>query len=194
MSSRSLRMRTTNNSLSTMSSPVTTSSRSASGSTPAPTVNTPASPPSQPVSLPDNSALAHAISRALAESFLRCCLSSRFKWREHTHGRDGWSSLLGFDINAASGILKLRYSRPYPSIFRYAYCALVISTYSSFESPSAVSTLPAMSSANLPVVGGSCGGPTGTESSTKHLWWALVMLQSRISLFVRLQQGFCRLG
>ena len=108
-----------------MSSPVTASSRSASGSTPAPTVNTPASPPSQPVSLPDNNALAHAISRALAESFLRCCLPSRFKWREHKHGRDGWSSLLGFDINAASGILKLRYSRPYPSIFRYACCALV---------------------------------------------------------------------
>ena len=42
-----------------------------------------------------------------------------------------------------------------------------ISTYSSFEGPSAVSTLPAMSSANLPVVGrGSCGGMTGSESST----------------------------
>ena len=118
VSSRSMRMRTTNNSLSTMSSPVTASSRSASGSTPA-------SPPSQPVSLPDNNALAHAISRALAESFLRCCLPSRFKWGEHKHGRDGWSSLLGFDINAASGILKLQYSRPYLSVFRYACCALV---------------------------------------------------------------------
>ena len=42
-----------------------------------------------------------------------------------------------------------------------------ISTYSSFGGPSAVSTLPAMSSANLPVVGrGSCGGMIGSESST----------------------------
>ena len=42
-----------------------------------------------------------------------------------------------------------------------------ISTYSSFGGPSIVSTLPATSSANLPVVvGGSCGGATGTESST----------------------------
>ena len=68
VSSRSFRMRTTNNSMSTMSSPVTASSPSSSGSTPAPTVNTPASPPSQPVSLPDTSTLAQAISRALAES------------------------------------------------------------------------------------------------------------------------------
>ena len=68
LSSRSFRMRTTNNSLSTMSSPVTASSPSSSGSSPAPTVNTPASLPSQPVSLPDTSALAQAISRALAES------------------------------------------------------------------------------------------------------------------------------
>ena len=42
-----------------------------------------------------------------------------------------------------------------------------ISTYSSFGGPSVVSSLPATSSANLPVVaGGSCGGATGTESST----------------------------
>ena len=68
MSSRSFRMRTTNNSLSTMYSPVTASSPSSSGCTPAPTVNTPASPPSQPVSLPDTNALAQAISRTLAES------------------------------------------------------------------------------------------------------------------------------
>ena len=68
VSSRSFRMRTTNNSLSTMYSPVTASSPPSSGCTPAPTVNTPASPPSQPVSLPDTSALAQAISRALAES------------------------------------------------------------------------------------------------------------------------------
>ena len=66
--SRSFRMRTTNNGLSTMSSPVTASSSPSSGSIPAPTVNTPASPPSQPVSLPDTSALAQAISRALEES------------------------------------------------------------------------------------------------------------------------------
>ena len=52
------RMRTTNNSLATMSSPVTASSRSGSGSAPAPPVNIPASPPSQPVSLPDNNFLA----------------------------------------------------------------------------------------------------------------------------------------
>ena len=58
VSSCSFRTQTTNNSLSTMSSPVT----------PAPPVNTPASQPSQPVSLPDNNYLARAISRALAES------------------------------------------------------------------------------------------------------------------------------
>ena len=42
-----------------------------------------------------------------------------------------------------------------------------ILTYSSFGSPLFVSTLPATYSANLPVVvGGSCGGATGSESST----------------------------
>ena len=50
VSSRSFRKRTTNNSLSTVSSPVTVSASYGSGSSPAP----PASPPSQPVSLPDN--------------------------------------------------------------------------------------------------------------------------------------------
>ena len=41
-----------------------------------------------------------------------------------------------------------------------------ISTYSSFSSPLVVSTLPANSSANLPVVvGGSCGGMTRSVSS-----------------------------
>ena len=41
-----------------------------------------------------------------------------------------------------------------------------ISTYSCLGSPSVVSSLPATSSANLPlVVGGSCDGVTGTESS-----------------------------
>ena len=112
-----------------MSSPVTASSRSSSGSTPAPTVNTPASQPSQPVSLPENNELAQAISRnfksscGIAPSVAIC--PSRFKWREHKHGRDGWSSLLSLDINAASGILQLRYSRPYLSVFRYACCALI---------------------------------------------------------------------
>ena len=44
---------------------------------------------------------------------------------------------------------------------------LFISTYSSLGSPSVVSSLPATSSANLPIViGGSCGGATRTESST----------------------------
>ena len=42
-----------------------------------------------------------------------------------------------------------------------------ISTYISFGGPSIVSTLPATSSTNLSVVvGGSCGGATGSESST----------------------------
>ena len=44
---------------------------------------------------------------------------------------------------------------------------LIISTYISFDGPSVASTLPATSSANLPVVvGGSCGGATGSVSST----------------------------
>ena len=70
VSSCSFRMRTTNNSLLTMSSQVTASSHSGSGSSPAPTVNTPASPLSQPVSLPENNTSAEAIPRALAESLL----------------------------------------------------------------------------------------------------------------------------
>ena len=75
MSSHSWRMRITNNSLFTMSSPVSTSSRSSSGSTPAPTVNTPASPPSQPVSLPENNTLAQAIFQELSwNRSLRCYL------------------------------------------------------------------------------------------------------------------------
>ncbi|CAH3175296.1 unnamed protein product, partial [Porites lobata] len=44
---------------------------------------------------------------------------------------------------------------------------LIISTYISFDGPSVASTLPATSSANLPVVvGGSYGGATGSVSST----------------------------
>ena len=62
VSSCSFRTQTTNNSLSTMSSPVFSASLSSrSGSTPAPPVNTPASPPSKPVSLPDNNSLVQAI-------------------------------------------------------------------------------------------------------------------------------------
>ena len=74
VSSRSWTMRTTNNSLSTMSSPVPASSRSSSGSTPAPAVNTPASPPSQPVSLPENNALAQAFQELLRNRSLCCYL------------------------------------------------------------------------------------------------------------------------
>ena len=92
---------------------------------------------------------------------------SRFKWRKLKHGRDVWSSLLAFDFYAVSGILQLRYPG---STFQSSGTLVVpsfISTYNSFGGPSVVSSLPATSSANLPVVaGGSCGGATGTEFST----------------------------
>ena len=168
MSSRSLRMRTTNNSLSTMSSPVNTSSRSASGSTPAPTVNTPASPPSQPVSLPENNALAQAISRALAES-LPPLLSAL---RDSSGGNTNMATTAGPLSSASTSTPPpASSSSGTPGPTSQSSGTLVvpsfISTYSSLGSPSVVSSLPAMSSTNLPiVVGGSCGGATGTESST----------------------------
>ena len=43
---------------------------------------------------------------------------SRFKWWEHKHARDVWSSLLGFKFNAVSGILELQYSLLYRAVFR----------------------------------------------------------------------------
>ena len=72
----------------------------------------------------------------------------------------------------------------------------LISTYSSSGGPSVVSSLPATSSANLPVVVGALVvarpelSPLRFQTSTKHLWWVLAMLQSRISLFLKLQEGF----
>ena len=161
-------MRTTNNSLSTMSSPVTASSPSSSGSTPAPTVNTPASPPSQPVSLPDTSALAQAISRALAES-LPPLLSSL----QDSSGGNLNMAATPVPLSSASTSTQspASSSSVTPGSTSQSSGTLVvpsfISTYSSSGGPSVVSSLPATSSANLPVVvGGSCGGATGTESST----------------------------
>ena len=91
---------------------------------------------------------------------------SRFKWCEHKHGRDVWSSLLGFEFNAVSGILELRYSLLYLPVFRYACCALVYfilqliwQSFVCLHSPSHVLR-------KLVVVGGSCGSVTGSESST----------------------------
>ena len=167
-SSRSFRMRTTNNSLSTMSSPVTASSPSSSGSTPAPTVNTPASPPSQPVSLPDTNALAQAISRALAES-LPPLLSSL---RDSSGGNSNTAAAsVPLSSTSTSTQSPASSSSSTPGSTSQSSGTLVvpsfISTYSSSGGPSVVSSLPATSSANLPVVvGGSCGGATGTESST----------------------------
>ena len=105
VSSRSWRMRTTNNSLSTMSSPVPASSRSSSGSTPVPTVATPASPPSQPVSLPENNALAQAISRALAESLppLLCAL------RDSSGGNTNTATTAGPLSSASTSSPRLRH-------------------------------------------------------------------------------------
>ena len=142
---------------------VTAFSRFSCGSTPAPPVNKPASQPSQPVSLPVNNNNCTGNfkgSRGIATFVV--IFPSRFQWRERKHGCDVWS----FEFNSLSGILELRYSLLYLPVFRYACCALDYSTYISFIGPSAVSTLPATSSANLPVVvGGSYGGETGSVSS-----------------------------
>ena len=151
-----------------MSSLVTTSSRSGSSSTRASLVNTPASPPSQPVSLLDNNSLAQAISRALTES-LPPLLSSL---------RD--SSGTNTNMAAMSGPLSLALNSTQSPAFSSSGtpCStsqfsgtLVVPSFilscSSFGSPLFVSTLPATYFANLPVVvGGSCGGATGSESST----------------------------
>ena len=141
-----------------MSSPVTTSSPSSSGSTPAPTVNTLASPPSQPVSLPDNNASAQAIQRTLAES-LPLLLSSL---RDSSGGNSNMAATSGpLSSPSTSTQSPASFSSGTPGSTSF------ISTYSSFGGPSVVSSLPATSSANLPVVaGGSCGGAAGTESST----------------------------
>ena len=151
-----------------MSSPVTSSSPSPSGSTPAPTVNTPASPPSQPVSLPDTNTLAQAISRALAES-LPPLLSSL---RDSSGGNSNMAAT-SVPLSSASTSTQspASSSSGTPGSTSQSSGTLVvpsfISTYSSSGGPSVVSSLPATSSANLPVVvGGSCGGATGTESST----------------------------
>ena len=151
-----------------MSSPVPASSRSSSGSTPVPTVATPASPPSQPVSLPENNALAQAISRALAKS-LPPLLSAL---RDSSGGNTTMATTAGPlssastssppPTSSSSGTLG-----PTSQSSGTLVVPSFISTYSSLGSPSVVSSLPATSSAILPlVVGGSCGGATGTEFST----------------------------
>ena len=154
-SSRSSGMRTTNNSLSTMSSPVTASSPSSSGSTLAPTVNTSASPPSQPVSLPDTNALAQAISRALADS-LPPLLSSL---RDSSGGNSNTAAAsVPLSSTSTSTQSPASSSSSTPGSTSQSSGTLVvpsfISTYSSSGGPSVVSSLPATSSASLPVVVG----------------------------------------
>ena len=164
----SFRMRTTNNTLSTMSSPVTASSHSRSGSTPAPPVNTPASPPSQPVSLPDNNSLAQAFSRALADS-LPSLLSSL---RDYSGGNTNMAEMSGSFISASTSTQSLAsLSSVTPVSTSQSSGTLVvpslISTYSTLGGPSVVSTLPASSAEHLPVgAGGSCGGAIASVSST----------------------------
>ena len=151
-----------------MPSPVTASSRSSSVSTPAPTVNTPASPPRQPVSLPENNALAQAISRTLAES-LPPLLSAL---QDSSGGNTNMAAKAGPLSSASTSTPPPASSSsgtpgPTSQSSRTLVVPSFISTYSSLGSPSVASSLPATSSANLPiVVGGSCGGATGTESST----------------------------
>ena len=161
-------MRTTNNSLSTMSSPVTASSLSRSGSTPAPPVNTPALPPSQPVSLPDNNSLTQAFSRALADS-LPSLLSSL---REYSGGNTNMAATSGSFISASNSTQSPASSSSVtPGSTSQSSGTLVvpsfISTYSTLGGPSVVSILPASSAEHLPVVvGGSCGGAIASVSST----------------------------
>ena len=162
------RMRTTNNSLHTMSSPVTASSLSCSGSTPAPLVNTPASPPSQPVSLPDNNSLAQAFSRALADS-LPSLLSSL---RDYSGRNTNEAATSGTFISGSNSTQSPASSSSVtPGSTSQSSGTLVvpsfISTYSTLGSPSVVSTLPASSTEHFPVVvGGSCGGAIAPVSST----------------------------
>ena len=160
-STHSFRMLTANNSLSTMSSQITASSHSSCGSTPV-------SPPSQPVSLPDNNSLAQAISMALAES-LPSLLSS---CRDSSGGNANMATTSGpldSPSNLTQSPTSLSSGTPcYTSQFSSTLVVpSYISTYNSFTSPSVVSTLPATSSTNLPVVvGGSCGGMTRSVSFT----------------------------
>ena len=143
-----------------MSSAVTASSRSGSGSTPAPPGNTPTSPPSQPLSLPDNNALAQAIWRALAES-LPPLLSSL---RDSSDGNTDMATTSGpLSSTSTSTQSPASSSSGTPGPTSQSSGTLVVP---SFGGSSIVSTLPATSSTNLPVVvGGSCGGATGSESS-----------------------------
>ena len=190
------RMRTTNNSLHTMSSPVTASSLSCSGSTPAPLVNTPASPPGQPVSLPDNNSLAQAFSRALADS-LPSLLSSL---RDYSGRNTNEAVMSGtFILGSNSTQSPASSSSVTPGSTSQSSGTLVvpsfISTYSTLGSPLVVSILPASSTEHFPVVvGGSCGGAIHLcprfQVSTKLSWWVLAMLMSRIRLFLKLRQGF----
>ena len=126
---------------------------SRSGSTVAPPVNTLASPPSQSVSLPDNNSLAQAISRALAESLL---LLLSFP-RDSSGGNTNMPATFGPLSLASKSMPSLASSRsgtPCSTMHSSGTLAVpsFISTYSSFGGPAVVSTLPAMSSANLPVV------------------------------------------
>ena len=159
-STHSFRMLTANNSLSTMSSQVTASSHSSCEPTPV-------SPPSQHVSLSDNNSLAQAISMALAES-LPSLLSS---CRDSSGGNANMATISG-PLDSASNSIQsptsLSSGTPC-STSQFSSTLVVpsyISTYNSFTSPSVVSTLPATSSTNFPVVvGGSCGGMTRSVSS-----------------------------
>ena len=160
-SSHSFRMLTAKNSLSTnMSSQVTASSHSSCEPTPV-------SPLSQHVSLSDNNSLAQAISMALVES-LSSLLSS---CRDSSGGNANMATTPG-PLDSASNSIQsptsLSSGTPC-STSQFSSTLVVpsyISTYNSFTSPSVVSTLPATSSTNLPVVvGGSCGGMTRSVSS-----------------------------
>ena len=159
-SSHSFRMRITNNSFSTMSSPVTVSLHSGSGSTRAPPLNTPASTPSQPVSLPDNNSLAQAISRALAE-LLPSLLSSLQDSSGGSTNIAATSGPLSSVSNSTQSQASLSPSTPCStsSLQVVSSCALVYFNLQLLWGSLVVSTLPATSSANLPVVVGGL------------LWW-----------------------
>ena len=160
-SSHSFRMQTTNNSLSTMSSPVTASLHSSCSSTLA------ASPPSRPVSLPDNKTLAQAISMAPTES-----LPSLLSSYQDSSGGNTNMALTSGPLNSPSNSTQSPTSSSSGtpcSTSQFSSTLVVpsyISTYSPFSGLSVVSTLPATST-NMPVaVGGSCGGAMRSVSST----------------------------
>ena len=176
---------------------VTAFSHFSCGSTPAPSVNKPASQPSQPVSLPDNNNNCKGNfkgSRGIAT--FNVIFPSRFQWRERKHGCDVWSFIWSFEFNSLSGILELRYSLLYLPVFRYACCVLdyfnlhlIWWSFGCLYSSCHVLRKLACSGWGALTVARPDLCPPRFQASKKLLWWVLAMLQSFISLLLKILAG-----